>query len=196
VVDAMSTDDTVAQAKKCGAVVLQSPQKGRAIQMNMGAALAQYPILYFIHADSIPPSSFYEDILQAVNENYGMGRYRTTFEGNKWYLKLNAFFTRFDWFFCYGGDQTLFVTAQVFHKINGYNANLKIMEEYDFVARAKNICQYKIFSKATIVSIRKYHKNSWLKVQRANYIVMKMYKKGASQDVLLKQYNKMLQGLR
>jgi glycosyltransferase involved in cell wall biosynthesis len=32
--------------------------KGRAKQMNAGAAIAKAPVLYFLHADSYPPENF------------------------------------------------------------------------------------------------------------------------------------------
>ena len=190
--DCGSTDKTVEAANKMNVKVVMCPCKGRAIQMNCGAAEATYPILYFVHADSIPPSSFCADISAAINIGYSLGRYQTKFEGNKWLLKLNAFFTRFDWFMCYGGDQTLFITQSLFSKLNGYEESLLIMEEYDLVERAKQLARYKIFSKAAIVSIRKYQSNSWLKVQRVNYKTVRLYKKGISQPELVAQYKKAL----
>jgi len=156
------------------------------------AATATYNIFYFVHADSIPPPSFCADILAAVNNGYALGRYQTRFEGNNWLLKFNAFFTRFDWFMCYGGDQTLFITKLLFSKLNGYQESLLMMEEYDLVERAKQLAKYKIFSKAAIVSTRKYLANSWFKVQRANYKTVRLYKKGLSQPELVAQYKKEL----
>ncbi|MEO7524594.1 MAG: TIGR04283 family arsenosugar biosynthesis glycosyltransferase [Ferruginibacter sp.] len=194
--DCGSTDRTVEVAKNLEVKVVICPCKGRSTQMNCGAAGAVYDILYFVHADSIPPLSFCSDIIAAVNTNYEIGRYRTRFEGNKWILKLNAFFTRFDWFMCYGGDQTLFITKSLFKKLHGYEESLLIMEEYDLVKRAKQLARYKIFSKAAIVSVRKYHLNSWFKVQKANYITVKLYKKGISQTELVAQYKKALKDIK
>lgn len=190
--DCGSADNSVEAAKALNAKVVMSSCKGRAMQMNSGAAEATYNIFYFVHADSIPPPSFCTDILSAVNNGYSFGRYRTKFEGNNWLLKFNAFFTKFDWFMCYGGDQTLFITKSLFSKLNGYQESLLIMEEYDLVERAKQLARYMIFSKAAIISIRKYQANSWLKVQRANYKTVRLYKKGLSQPELVAQYKKAL----
>jgi rSAM/selenodomain-associated transferase 2 len=192
VADYASIDKTTTIATIMGAKVVFSKKKGRAAQMNSGAAEATFNILYFVHADSIPPETFYNDIVTAVNKGYAIGRYRTKFAGNKWLLKLNAFFTRFDWFMCYGGDQTLFITKNLFVKINGYDEKFLLMEEFDLVARAKQQAKFKIFSTATIVSIRKYETNTWLAVQRANYKAVQLFKRGASQEVLLKAYNHFL----
>ena len=143
--DCDSTDKSVEAAKALNAKVVISSCRVRSMQMNSGAVEATGNILYFVHADSIPPSSFCADIIGAVNTGYEFGRYRTRFEGNKWLLKLNAFFTRFDWFICYGGDQTLFITKSLFSKLIGYKESLLIMEEYDLVERAKQFAWYKIF---------------------------------------------------
>ena len=150
--DGGSTDGTAAIAEKAGALVVVSPQKGRAAQMNYGASFAKGNILYFIHADSLPPKQFTTDILAAVNKGYAIGRYRTQFDHKSFLLQVNAFFTRFDWEVCYGGDQTLFVTASLFEAMGGYNPTMLIMEEYDFTARAKKIARYIILKDAVRIS--------------------------------------------
>jgi rSAM/selenodomain-associated transferase 2 len=196
VADCGSTDATTAVAESLGAKIIISPVKGRAVQMNTGARAAKYSILYFVHADTVPPKSFFTDITDAVKAGYETGRYRTKFDSSSGLLKINAFFTRFDWFVCYGGDQTLFVTASLFKQINGYNEELLIMEEYDFVKRAREFTRYKIFSKATLVSARKYHANTWWRVQKAHYIIVRLYKKGVPQKELVEKYNRLLKNIK
>ena len=58
VVDAGSTDSTQELARKAGATAVLSPKKGRAPQMNFGAKQAKGDVLYFVHADSLPPEGF------------------------------------------------------------------------------------------------------------------------------------------
>ena len=195
IVDCGSSDKTISLAKSLPVKIITTA-KGRAIQMNRGAVVAKGNILYFVHADSIPPPSFCKDIIAAIGSGYKLGRYRTRFDGNNWILKLNAFFTRFDWLMCYGGDQTLFIEKLLFKKINGYNEGMLIMEEYDLVTRAKEFAKYKIFSESTLVSVRKYNNNSWLKVQKANYKTVKLYKKGMPQNQLLAQYKEALKEIK
>ncbi|MEJ7680558.1 MAG: hypothetical protein WKG06_22435 [Segetibacter sp.] len=160
--------------------------------MNFGASISAGDILYFIHADTFPPSSYVSDINNAIYKGYEIGRYRTKFDSPKSILKINAFFTCFDWFICYGGDQTLFITRKLFMKINGFNDDMRIMEDYDIVKRAKQLAKYKIFSKAALISARKYDANSWRKVQSANSTIVKMYKKGATQEDMINKYKQML----
>ena len=192
IVDGGSEDQTIQVAELEGVRTVCSPQKGRAAQMNYGAALATGDILYFIHADTLPPRTFVFDITRSVNNGFEFGRYRTKFESDKWILKINAFFTRFDLLICYGGDQTMFIKRKLFDAIGGFNENLKIMEDYDIVTRAKQLSGYKIMQKDTLVSARKYDTNSWLSVQKANYKIVRMYKKGASQQEMVDCYKRML----
>lgn len=186
--DGGSIDETAAIAAHAGAIVLQSPRKGRAAQMNFGASVASGDIFYFVHADCIPPAGFIADIKMAAANNFDAGRYRTQFMSNRFLLKLNAFFTRFDLFVCYGGDQTFFITRPLFEKLDGYDESKLIMEDYDITERARKIGSYKIMNKPVLISARKYENNAWLSVQKANYKAIKMYKKGVATSLIAQAY--------
>jgi rSAM/selenodomain-associated transferase 2 len=190
--DGGSTDDTVAIASAAGALVLQSPQKGRAVQMNHAAAQAKGAVLYFVHADTVPPTHFAQDIEQAVADGYGLGRYRSRFDTRNWLMKLNAWFTRFDWLVCMGGDQSLFVTKDFFQATGGYNPSYLIMEEYEFCTRAKQQARYKILPATVLISTRKYQGRSWWQVQKANYKAVQLYKNGAPQQLIADTYRQLL----
>jgi len=192
VADGGSSDTTVQLANQAGAQAIISLKKGRGAQMDFGAEKATGNVFYFIHADVFPPPSFIQDIKKALLEGYACGRYCMKFDSNKWYLKLNTFFTRFDLFVCYGGDQTLFVTRELYHKAGGYNKQFRIMEDFEFTQRLKEFGSYKIIKKGALISARKYDTNSWLKVQLANKKIVSMYKKGASQEEMAAMYRKML----
>lgn len=192
VVDGGSSDDTKNIAANAGANALVSPQKGRAAQMNYGASLAKGDVLFFVHADTFPPKTFVSDINAAIKDGFDFGRYRTKFDSKKFILKLNAFFTRFDLFVCYGGDQTLFIKKSLFQEINGFDNSMRIMEDYDITVRAKQKGTYKIIPKNALISARKYETNSWFEVQKANYTIVQMFKKGASQEAMVDKYKNML----
>jgi rSAM/selenodomain-associated transferase 2 len=193
VADGGSRDQTLTNARAAGAVVVECPQKGRSRQMNHGALMAAGDVLYFVHADTFPPVSYVADILDAVAGGYSLGRYRTKFLSSQKILRLNEWFTRFDLFVCMGGDQTLFITKSLFVSLGGFDSHLDLMEEYEFCARARRHGKYTIMNGAALVSARKYEKNSWLAVQRANVKVIQLYKKGASQQTLVATYRRMLQ---
>jgi rSAM/selenodomain-associated transferase 2 len=190
--DGGSEDGTFAVAAKMGIKAVSSPVKGRAGQMNFGASMAKSNILYFVHADTFPTQSFVNDIFKAVEGGYKLGRYKTKFISHKPILKINEWFTRFDFFICMGGDQTLFVQKKLFEQLGGFKEEMALMEEYEFCRRARKHGAYKIMKGAALVSARKYEKNSWLQVQKANYKVVQLYKKGATQKTLVETYKRML----
>ena len=185
--------ETIRLAQAAGAYAVLSPQQARGAQMNHGASHATGDIFYFIHADVFPPPSFVQDILRAIRCGYDFGRYRMRFDTRKWYLRFNEFFTRFDWFVCYGGDQTLFIKRSLFESSAGFRTDMRIMEDFEFTKRLRQQkVRYGILKKGALISDRKYDKNSWWQVQRANYTIVKMYKRGASQDDMVNKYREML----
>ena len=176
VVDGGSADNTLKMAREHGAdISCVSPHKGRAAQMNYGASLARGDVFYFVHADTLPPKTYIEDIMIALEKGYPMGCFRFKFDSDRKLLRINAYFTRFDRLMCRGGDQTLFVTRRLFEELEGYRADFKIMEEYDFLTRARRLAPFRIIPKDVIVSARKYDNNSYLRVNLANFIVFMMY---------------------
>ena len=191
VVDAQSTDDTEGVALSHGATVLQS-ERGRAKQMNLGAKHAKGTILYFIHADCLPPETYLADVQKAVLEGFPIGCYRSKFDSRNPLLKMNAFFTRFKPLYCRGGDETLFVTKDVFQELGGYDENYCIMEEYAFIKKAYSLYPFKIIPKYILISARKYETNTWFRVQYANFVAFSMFRKGFSPQAIAAKYQKNL----
>lgn len=191
VVDGNSSDETPEIVSNYPVRLLQSPQ-GRAVQMNVGAREAKGEILYFVHADTLPPASFYEDLVSQIKLGYIIGCYRFKFESSQVLLKINSWFTRFDKMWLRGGDQTLFVLKTVFETLGGYDEQFVIMEEYDFIFRAKKLGAFKIIPKNVLVSARKYEKNSWLKIQLANLKAIRMFKKRCDPKQIKSMYQQKL----
>lgn len=191
VVDGSSTDNTAEIAQKAGAKVVVCTKCGRANQMNTGSKAAKGDILYFVHCDTLPPSTYLTDIQAAVAEGFPMGCFQTKFDTNRPLVKTNSWWSQFDFLFCRGGDQTLYVTKPVFEDLHGYKEML-IMEEYDFLIRARKKYPFKIIPNRVLVSARKYENRSYVKVQFANTVVFNMYRFGASQERLVQTYKKLL----
>ncbi|MEN9611735.1 MAG: hypothetical protein RLZZ628_2549 [Bacteroidota bacterium] len=192
--DGGSTDDTEGCARASGCIFTRSPKCGRAAQMNHGVQFAKGDVLYFVHADTLPPETYLTDIQTAVEaEKYVMGCYRFQFDSPKMLLKINAFCTRFRALWCRGGKQTLFVTRSVFETMQGYREDVMMMEALDFIRRAfKNKYLFKIIPKNVLVSARQYETNSYWQVQWANFTVFNLYLRGASQQKLANTYKQML----
>lgn len=188
-----STDNTNVIAQNLSTISIKSPQKGRAAQMNFGASIATGDILYFVHADTKVNPDYCSDIAKAISTGHDFGCYRYQFDVDDWLLKVNAFFTRLPFIWCRGGDQTLFIRKEDFMKVGKFREEYQIMEDYEFIIRAKKVLKFKIIPKNVIVSARKYKTNSYLRVQKANFIVMRMFLSGkASQQEMTETYRRML----
>lgn len=192
VIDANSEDETATVAGKLGATVITTDQTSRAYQMNLGAKAAKGTILYFVHADSLPPKSYYKDIRHAVENGCEFGCYRFKFESKNPLLAINSFFTRFPFLWCRGGDQTLFIRADIFEKEGGYDEDFIIMEDFELIRRLWKKYKFSVLAKSVAVSARKYKHNGYLQVTLANFKVMRMFNKGIEPSLLKKTYHDLI----
>ena len=78
VVDGGSEDDTMAKARPHADAVISAP-RGRAAQMNAGAALGWGEVLLFLHADTRLPPDADTLIFQALRQGHVWGRFDVTF---------------------------------------------------------------------------------------------------------------------
>lgn len=192
VADGMSKDSTCEKALEQGAKVVHCKKMCRAHQMNEGVKVAKGKLLYFIHADARPPKDFYLHISSALEEGFDLGCFRFKFDSKRFLLALNSYFTRFDRIMCRGGDQTLFIKKQMFNELGGYREDYRIMEEYEFILRARANYKFKIIPQDVMVSARKYEENSYLRVNFANFVIFTLFKWGASQEKMIKAYRNLL----
>jgi len=160
--------------------------------MNHGAAQAQGEVLYFVHADTLPPESYYHDIREALQKGAQVGSYRSSFDVDHPLLRVNAYMTRFDRLFCRGGDQSIFTTRAFFQSVGGYREDYLIMEDFDFIQKARRRDVFHIFEKDILISARKYDNNSYWRVNLANLTIVIMYLLGASQQRMVNAYKWML----
>ena len=192
VIDGGSTDRTATLARQAGASVHVTAEMGRAQQMNYGAHIAQGNVLYFVHADTRPPSRYVENIQESLRAGHSIGSYRSCFCSSHPLLRLNSYFSRFDRFTCRGGDQTLFVTRSLFDQLGGYDPYYIVMEDFDFIRRARRKARFQVMPHNAYVSARKYEDNSYGRVTLANAIVFTLFRLGFSPQWLLRTYKKMV----
>lgn len=192
IADGGSTDDTVDIAKTEGVKVVISPKKGRAAQMNYGAIYATGDILYFLHADTLPPEDFTNDIVTAINQGNNAGCYMLSFDHHHWFLKANCWFTRFDVDTIRFGDQSLFVTIEKFEKVGGFCEKHIVLEDQHIIKRLKKVSTFKVIKKPVITSARKYLENGIYKTQGIFFIIYFMYRLGYSQQRILTTYRKLI----
>lgn len=188
VVDAQSDDGTEAEAREAGAVVLQSRRKGRAAQMNFGAAQARGEMHFFLHADSFPPAGFLDDIRARVKEGTESGCFRLAFDEPRPVMRLYAWFTRFDLLPFRFGDQGLFVKRQVFESSGGFDERLVVMEDNELVRLLRKRGRFVIMPKEVTTSARKYRENGFVRLQLIFTVIFMLHYAGASQEMLVQLY--------
>ena len=176
ITDGHSTDDTVVIARNAGATVVVSPNKGRSAQMNYGASFAKAGILYFLHADSFPPAGYADTISDQIKKGYCIGCFRLQFDTAHWFLKANAWFTRFNYNAFRFGDQSLFVLKEIFIKAGGFNERLVVMEDQEIIHRLKKYGKFKVMPQPIITSARKYTLNGIYKMQGIFFLIYFMYR--------------------
>ena len=164
IVDGGSTDQTIQIAENYPVLALRC-NKGRAKQMNHGAKHASGKILYFLHADTFPPKKFDITLQNAYKKGSKAGCFRMKFETNNFILKGFAWFTRFNFSICRGGDQSLFITKNLFLKLNGFNEAYTIYEDSEFIRRIYKTTNFKILPDYVRTSARKYDEFGWAKTQ-------------------------------
>jgi len=191
--DGASSDNTIAEAKAAGAKVIVSKSKGRAAQMNDGAAEAKGSILYFLHADSLTPPGFANDIIDSTGRGNVAGCYRLSFDDDHWFLKTQAWFTRFDVAAFRYGDQSLFVMKDVFAHCKGFDRSHVIFEDNEIINRIKRLGSFEILSRHIVTSARKYRSNGVFKTQLVYYFLYFLYIANVSQGRLVKVFRACLQ---
>jgi rSAM/selenodomain-associated transferase 2 len=192
VVDGGSTDRTLEMAAAAGARVLVSQKKGRAAQMNTGANAAKGEVVYFLHADTYPPPGFCRDIARAIRRQFYCGGYRLRFDYAHWFLRLNAWFTRFNVSLFRFGDQSLFVKKELFAQVNGFREDLVVLEDQEIIFRLRRLSRFKIFRRSVVTSARKYRENGVYRTQLTFYLIYFLYQLGFSQQMLVRIYRKRL----
>lgn len=171
-------------------VKLISSEKGRAKQMNTGAKNAIGDILYFLHADSFPPKDFDQLIINEVEKGNDAGCFRMQFDSNHWWLLCASWFTRFNWRASRGGDQSQFITKQLFDDIGGYDENFGIYEDNILIDKLYARNQFAVIPKTLKTSARLYKKHGVWKLQYHFGMIYYKRWKGADADELFAYYKK------
>ena len=145
VVDGGSRDRTVEIARARADAVIAAP-RGRAAQMNAGAAAARGEVLLFLHADTLLPGGSLPAVLGALKDpgviggafrvrlaaSPDAGRYVRAMLGiTGWMIGARGAVSR-----SYSGDQAIFVRAEAFRAVGGY-PEIPLMEDVELSRRMR-----------------------------------------------------------
>ncbi|WP_341890875.1 TIGR04283 family arsenosugar biosynthesis glycosyltransferase [Variovorax sp. YR752] len=140
VVDGGSRDDTIALARPLADRIVDGP-RGRARQMNAGAAVASAPHLLFLHADTRLPERADELIAAALATHpQAWGRFDVVIEGRSDWLPVVAALMnrRSRWSGIATGDQAMFMTRAAFDAAGGF-PDQPLMEDIELSIRLKRL---------------------------------------------------------
>jgi rSAM/selenodomain-associated transferase 2 len=160
VVDGGSSDLTAQIARQMQVKVIAS-SRGRARQMNAGAAAAAGDILLFLHADTRLPASAIEDVMAALEDSrYTGGRFDLKLDDERAIFKLIGFLIslRSRLSKIATGDQAIFVRRRVFEAMGGFR-EIPILEDVDFCRRLKQTGKVACLRSRVVTSARRWQKD-------------------------------------
>jgi len=164
VVDGGSTDGTVATAEPLADRVLQAP-RGRARQMNAGAAQARAETLLFLHADTqLPDDALHAIETALLDAHTHWGRFDVRIEGRPRLLKLVAWTMnlRSRWGGIATGDQAIFVRRKMFVRIGGF-PNQPLMEDIELSRRLRVLAHPVCLRQCVTTSGRRWERDGVLR---------------------------------
>ena len=188
-VDGGSTDQTLTRLGGLNARALKST-RGRALQMNLGAKEANGDILYFLHADTLPPKGFDQVIIDACNKGITAGCFRMKFDSPSWFLGFFAWFTRFNPWLCRGGDQSLFINREQFNSNKGFNEDYMVYEDLEFIGRLYQRSKFQVLPQNVITSARKYNQLGKYRLQFHFAVIHLKNYLGASPEAIYNYYKR------
>jgi rSAM/selenodomain-associated transferase 2 len=155
-VDGGSSDATREIAAGAPGARLVEAAKGRAIQMNAGAAHARGEWLLFLHADTLLPDNALVEIA-SLPGHVSAGGFRHRFSGSGRALRLISIAdnircrsTRIIY-----GDQAMFIRRRLFESLGGF-PELERLEDVYFCERLVEECEPVLLASEVITDSRKF----------------------------------------
>lgn len=188
IVDGGSNDQTVAIAERYGQVI--HSMRGRAIQMNAGAAAAHGDVLIFLHADTQLPNNAFSVIEYALKSpSIVGGAFRLCFDCERWPYRLVAWTTNLRSRFrkIFTGDQAYFIRATSFKAISGYPEQ-PLMEDLEIITRLRTIGDVVLLPQYITTSARRHEKIGLWRSVLFMWYLRTLYKFGVSSAQLQRMY--------
>jgi rSAM/selenodomain-associated transferase 2 len=188
-VDGGSEDGSVAIAARAGFQVIRA-ERGRARQMNAGAAAVQGDVLLFLHADTRLPGGAVQLIDAALADGrHVWGRFDVEFDVRTWTMAATAFGMnlRSRLSGIATGDQALFMTRAAFDGVGGFPEQ-PLMEDVEITARLRQRSRPACVRRPVLTSARRWQaRGAW----RTIFLMWRLrldYWLGASPADLARRY--------
>jgi rSAM/selenodomain-associated transferase 2 len=191
VADGGSQDDTVTIASSAWGAKVLSVAKGRAQQMNLGAAAATGDILLFLHADTRLPLGFDMMVRAALAQPDTIaGAFCLQIDSPlsslrliEWGVNWRSRFLQMPY-----GDQAIFLRSSVFHQL-GF-PDLPMMEDFELMRRLRRKGRIVILSAPVLTSPRRWLKQGVFQTTIKNQIAIIAYFSGVSPEKIAAWYRR------
>ncbi|HWS83411.1 MAG TPA: TIGR04283 family arsenosugar biosynthesis glycosyltransferase [Ktedonobacteraceae bacterium] len=188
IVDGGSHDSTIAIAKRYGQVICAP--RGRAIQMNTGAAAASGDVLIFLHADTQLPDDAFSAIERVFTSSKVVGgAFRLRFDDDLWRYRLVACVTNLR--SClrtlFTGDQAYFMRATSFQAIGGY-PDQPLMEDLEIISSLRKIGKVVLLPQYVTTSARRHQNIGLMRSVLFMWYLRMLYQFGVSPMRLHRMY--------
>jgi rSAM/selenodomain-associated transferase 2 len=188
VVDGGSSDGTPERARSLADCVIAAP-RGRALQMNAGAAGAQGDVLLFLHADTRLPENADQLVLDGLaRSSRSWGRFDVHIDGSgllrliSFAMNLRSRFTSIA-----TGDQALFVTRAAFESVGGFPP-IALMEDVALSARLKRTGKPLALRACVTTSARRWRAHGTLRTVLLMWVLRLRFFLGADPAKLARAY--------
>ncbi len=190
VADAASPDGTASLAAKRGVRVVTSP-RGRGVQQNRGAELANGDVLLFLHADCELEDGALDCLRRFVSRNPRVpgGCFRMRVDGREWtfrtidataHLRAGVLGVPY-------GDQGIFVTRWAFERVRGF-PEVALMEDVHLALRLRKLGRLALLSKQIVVSPRRWRKQGIFLQTLRNWMLTAAAAVGVRMEFLARFY--------
>jgi rSAM/selenodomain-associated transferase 2 len=189
IVSAISADESLTPLRLARPDVMWiDAPRGRARQMNAGAAAARGRWLLFLHADTRLPAGWTAAIDEACRDPRAVaGCFRFALDSPSPLARAIELGVRarVALFGLPYGDQALFVRRDAFDALRGY-ADLPIMEDVDLVLRLRRRGRLYRSPLAAVTSARRWERDGWLRRTALHLALIALYFCGVSPERLIR----------
>jgi hypothetical protein len=112
------------------------------------------------------------------------------FNHHHWWLKLASWLTKFKWRACRGGDQSQYITKELFKEIGGFNEHYMICEDNILINELYKRNQFKVIQKSIVTSARLYERKGIWTLQYHFFTIYLKRWMGASAEDIYNYYKK------
>lgn len=188
-VDGGSDDDTRRLSAPLVDLVLTG-ERGRAAQMNLGAAAASGQVFWFLHLDTALPDGAALPLLRSALEGPGWGRFDVRLSGDRplfrvieRMMNLRSCLTGMA-----TGDHALFVRRDLFERVGGF-PQIALMEDLAISKRLKRVATPACLSGPVVTSSRRWERDGVWRTVAHMWFLRTAYFLGADPGWLARRYD-------